>query len=117
MQPQAQNTTPTGVKIEGQYENERNAKNNELFKSIIKEAFGVQDVIVAHHLVYVTSEKRDGFNYEIVEEIPSADTLIFDHVIARKIFGSGFKVQLIKLACEPCETRDQLLRTLYDHRG
>lgn len=105
------------VRIEGSYENERNAKHSELYKAIIRECFGVTDVIVAHHLVYVTNEVRDGFSYDIVEEIPSADCLIFDHDIARHIWGEGFRDVLVKLALEPVETRDALLEKLYKDRG
>lgn len=108
-----QDYTPGGTKIEGAYENDRNAENNQLFKDIIREAFGVTDVIVAHHLVYETQEVRGGFAYQIVEEIPSADALIFDHLIAQRIWGGSYKDVLVKLALEPCETRDALLKILY----
>jgi hypothetical protein len=109
--------TPTGVCIEGAYENDRNAESSDLFKSIIREAYGVQDVIIAHHLVYVTEETRsDGFKYQIVEEVPSADTLIFDHKVAEKLWGAGFKDVLVKLVLEPVETRDALLASLYAAR-
>lgn len=110
--------TETGLRIEGNFENARNAKNSELYKAVIREAFGVNDVIIAHHLVYVAEELRgDGFTYQVVEEIPSADTLLFDHIIAKKIWGDGFKEQLASLALEPCETRDDLFRRLYAARG
>ena len=108
--------TPTGVKIEGAYENDRNAENSALYKAIIREAYGVQDVIIAHHLVYVKVEMRDGFEYQIVEEVPSADTLIFDHDVAAKIWGPGFGKILVKLALEPIATRDALLAKLYGAR-
>jgi len=79
-----------GLKLEGQYENDRNAQSRDLFKAIIREAYGCEDVIVAHHLTYVAEEKRvdkDGraYSFEVVEEIPSADALIFDHDVAKKI--------------------------------
>lgn len=112
----AQDFTPTGIKIEGSYENDRNAENSDLYKAIIRECFKVTDVIVAHHLVYVTSEVRDGFQYQIVEEIPAADTLIFDHEVAERIWGKNFKIVLSRLACEPASTRDNLLRKLYEDR-
>lgn len=113
---QAQDFTPGGVKIEGSYENDRNAANSDLFKAIIREVYGVQDVIIAHHLVYVRVETREGFDYQIVEEIPSADALIFDHDIARKLWGADWQGVLRQLACEPVETRDALLATLYHAR-
>lgn len=110
----AQDFTPTGIRIEGQYENDRNAESRDLFKAMIREAYGVKDVIVAHHLVYETEETRkDGFKYQIVEEIPSADTLIFDHDVAKKLWGAGYLDVIVQLAKEPCATRDKLLSTLY----
>lgn len=112
-----QDWTPGGTKIEGAYENDRNAESAELFKAIIRAAFGVQDVIVGHHLVYVTVERREGFEYQIVEEIPSADALIFDHEIAKRIWGDAWKAVLAALALEPCETRDKRLAELWAARS
>lgn len=80
--------------------------------------YGVKDVIIAHHLVFVTEERReDGFVYQIVEEIPAADTLIFDHEIARRLWGSQWREVLKALALEPSETRDNLLKTYFNNRG
>lgn len=109
--------SPTGIKLEGQYENDRNSVYSELYKAIIREVYGVTDVICAHHLTYVRTEKRsDGFEYQVVQEIPSADTLIFDHEVAEKLWGKGFKSILMQLALEPCETRDELLSRLFYER-
>src|SRR5579862_3341117 len=103
--PRSSDYTPTGLKIEGAYENDRNAESADCFKAVIREAFGVKDVIIAHHLVYEKEETReDGFAYQIVEEIPSADSLIFDHGVAKKIWGNGWKKILRTLAVEPPET-------------
>lgn len=101
--------TPCGIRIEGQYENDRNAEAGELFKAIIRKVYNVKDVIIAHHLVYVTVEKRGGFDYQIVQEIPSADALIFDHFVAKTLWPSDWPKKLTALAMEPCETRDRLL--------
>jgi len=119
---QQKDFTPTGLKLEGQYENDRNAESRELFKAIIREAYGVTDVIVAHHLTYVAEDKRVGedgheYTFETVEEIPSADALIFDHDVAKKIWGENFKDVLVKLALEPCETRDDLLAKFWNERN
>jgi hypothetical protein len=108
--------TPGGMKLEAQYENDRNVASAKLFEDIILEAFDVQDrkVICAHHLTFVRAERReDGFTYQIVQEIPSADALIFDHEIAAKIWGPEFQHILTLLALRPVETRDQLLAELY----
>ncbi len=111
------NITETGLRQEGGFENCRNAIGSDLFKRVLREVYNVQDVIIAHHLVYVKTERHaDGFEYQIVEEVPSADTLIFDHEIARKLFGGSFRNQLCKLACEPVETRDALFAELLAER-
>jgi hypothetical protein len=113
----ASDYTPKGTKIEGAYENDRNAESNDLFKAILKECFGVTDVIIGHHLIYVQEEQReDGFTYQVIEEIPSADTLIFDHAIAKHIWGPTWQSKLVWLAMEPPETRDVLLRKLWNNR-
>ncbi len=113
--------TPTGLKIEGQWENDRNAEGRDLFKAIIREVYGAKDVIIAHHFAYVAQEERmeDGhqFHYEMVEEIPSADTLIFDHDAARKLWGEDqYLNALARLAMEPPSTRDALLGAMYSRR-
>lgn len=107
--------TESGIILEGNYENDRNARNAPLYKKIIREVYGVHDVIIAHHLVYVSTEKRhDGFVYQIVQEIPSADTLIFDHNVAKHLFGDCFRSNLAALACEPADSRDALLQRMVD---
>ncbi|MGM5019247.1 hypothetical protein [Tardiphaga sp. 367_B4_N1_1] len=111
--------TPSGIKLEGPYENDRNGEHADLYKAIIREAFNVTDVICGHHLVYQVEDKRDdGFTYTFVEEVPSADTLIFDHAVAKKIWGEeNFKWFLMQLALEPIETRDAKLAEYYYARG
>jgi hypothetical protein len=111
----ANDFTPTGLKLEGAWENDRNNENADLYKAIIREAYGVSDVICGHHLVYQYEDKRqDGFTYQVIEEIPSADTLIFDHAVAKKLWGEqDYMTYLAALACEPCETRDELLAKFF----
>jgi hypothetical protein len=113
-----QDYTETGMRLEGQFENNRNTEFSGCFKSVIREAYGVQDVICAHHLVYVKEEThKDGFKYQVVEEIPSADALIFDHDVARKIWGDQWQAMLTRFALEPVESRDALFASLYDGRN
>lgn len=110
--------TPQGTKIEGQYENDRNAENSKLFSDIIKEAYNVDQVIIAHHLVYVIQDTdKDGFNIQVIEEVPSADSLIFDHEVAEKIWGPSYLVILQELASLPQVQRDQKLSEYYYARG
>ena len=111
--------TPTGIKLVGPYENDRNTEHSDLYKAIIREVFSVTDVICGHHLVYQVEEQRaDGFTYTFVEEVPSADALIFDHAVARKLWGEAvWRQNLVSLALEPVETRDTLLKHMYENRS
>lgn len=116
--PMARDFTPGGLKLEGQYENDRNISYHQLYKDILREVYGprmppTQDVIIGHHLTYVIVEKREGFDYQIVQEIPSADALIFDHEVAQCIWGDAWASRLTLLALEPPASRDKLLAELY----
>lgn len=97
------------------FENNRNTENGELFKAIITEAYGADEVCPAHHLIYVKIEKREGYpDSRHMDELPSADTLIFDHKVAKKIWGEeNYRDVLARLALEPTDTRDKLLGDLY----
>lgn len=110
--------TPGGMKLEGAWENDRNSVWAKLYEDIICEAWDVKDrkVICAHHLTFVRVEVRGGFEYQIVQEVPSADALIFDHEVARRLWGDRFLYVLAQLAREPVERRDQLLSRLYYSR-
>lgn len=91
-------------------ENTRNASSSELFSAIIKEALpGTTLVVASHHIFF----KRDG----VTDELPAADTLIFDHEIAKKIWGEDYLVVLKRLACEPPYRRDAVLKELFDNRS
>jgi hypothetical protein len=91
------------------YETLRNRAAKETFTTALGEAFDrPQGILIAHHMCF--SEP------EFPEEIPSADTFLFDHDVAKKLFGDKYKEVLIKLALEPVETRDRLFRSLYDGR-
>jgi hypothetical protein len=116
--PNDQFYTPKGLRLEAAYENARNDSASDCFEAILKEAYGVQKAICAHHIVYVLTERRDdGFDYTLTQEIASADSLIFNHDIAKRIWGEDeYKSVLTKLACEPVETRDALLSSLYNNR-
>lgn len=109
--------TPTGLKLEGAYENDRNTQNRKLYADIIREVYNAEQSIIAHHLTYVAIEHRDGFEYQIVEEIPAADTLIFDHEVAQKLWGASWKHVLMRLAITPVPERDVLLATMYYGRA
>lgn len=93
-----------------EHENHRNSKNGGLYEAILREAFpDVSMVACAHHIFF---KRSDG----AVEELPSADALIFDHGIAQKIWGSSFPEVLERLASQPVPERDLLLRELFEGR-
>lgn len=109
--------TPNGIKIEGTYENDRNGEGAETFKAVIREVYNVTDVICGHHLIYEYREARaDGFVYDVVQEIPSADALIFDTDVAAKIFGDKWKSILTILAVTPVGERDKLYAEFVKNR-
>lgn len=87
------------------YENERNKKNAALYTAILQKAWGQStDVLIGHHLC---TEQNHELKTE--NEIPSADTLIFDHEVMGKIFGGKSVAIMMSLAARPAETRDALL--------
>lgn len=110
--------TPTGLRVEQPYENDRNADCKPILKAIIKEVFGTDECMVGHHISFETSDRRpDGFVYTITQEYPSIDTLMFDHAVAKKLWGSAWQSVLTQLALTPTENRDQVLADLYAKRA
>lgn len=85
------------------WENNRNARNAKLYTDIINVAFGKVDVIVGHHLTF----EQHG-NIKTENEVPSADTLLFDTNVAQRVFGEHWKAMLHELALTPCEARDAM---------
>lgn len=93
------------------FETKRNADNAGLFEAIIREVYpDVTFVAAGHHIMFM----RQG--QPIPGEFASADTLIFDHHVAKTIWGEGYRSFLMLLAEEPPEHRDHLLNTLYYER-
>jgi hypothetical protein len=90
-----------------QSENERNVRNKDLYEAIVREAIPDVTVFAAgHHLMFALSDGT-------TNEFSSADTMIFDHVMAKSIWGDDYLAALTRLACEPVETRDTLLHKLF----
>lgn len=91
-------------------ENNRNTDNEALFRDMITAAYPDCTLVVSgHHVFY----KRG----DVTEEIPSADALIFDHTIAKAVWGEEkYLATLATLAIIPAEARDAALRELYNTR-
>ena len=95
----------------GGAENARNERNQKLYASILRAAGVVGPrghIMVGHHLIYAAGGK--------LHEIPGADTMIFDHDIAKAVFGAGWAEALTTLALTPTSDRDEVLRDLFKRR-
>lgn len=92
-------------------ENLRNKMHAPLFVRMLKEAWGPNyDVLIGHHICY----QQHG-NIDTENEIPAADTLLFDHDIMTKLFGDRAVCVMRELATlKPGEREkkvEQLLQT------
>lgn len=88
------------------YENARNKRNAGLYVAIMRAAFGNDcDVLIGHHLTF-----EQGGNLETENEIPSADTLLFDHSVMGKVFGDRAVSIMVHLASIPAESRDEVAK-------
>lgn len=94
-------------------ENFRNVQSRDAFVAACRIAYGCRVVVVGHHLSPVVDEENN-----LIEEIPSADTLHFDHDIAKAVYGKDWKKHLRRLAVlAPCERDEYLAAYLDKHHG
>lgn len=102
-----------------QAENDRNTHNGALFVDIIKAAFGVDEVVmVGHHFVFEPDSAMQQRDLSKLNEIPSADTILFDHDIMGAVFGTVASLVIPALAKLPVAdgVRDAKARELFDAR-
>lgn len=102
-----------------QAENDRNTHNGALFIDIIREAFCVDEVVmVGHHFVFEPQEVMQKLDLTKLNEIPSADTVLFDHDIMGAVFGPVSGIVITQLAMLPVTNgqRDAKARELFDIR-
>lgn len=96
-----------------QAENDRNTHRGGLFIDLIKAAFGVNEVVmVGHHFVFEPTESMQKLDLTKLNEIPSADTMMFDHDIMLAVFGPIAREIMPALAKLPVSSgaRDDLLQ-------
>lgn len=87
-------------------ENARNKRHAALYIHIMQLAMGATtDVLIGHHLCFETDKDINTEN-----EIPSADTLLFDHGIMTAVFGDRALEIMSHLAVTPSESRDEVLK-------
>ena len=101
----------TNAKYYLQAENDRNTHHGPVFIDLIRKAFGIDEVVmVGHHFVFEPQKAMQQFDLSKLNEIPSADTLIFDHDIMKAVFGDRALPLMAKLSQVPAESRDAIVR-------
>lgn len=91
------------------FEGKRNRTNAMLYAALITKAYGTEfEMFIGHHLAY----KPQASAIVTLDEIPSADTLLFDHEIMRANFGPRYIEVMQQLVAQPCEERERLLERL-----
>lgn len=98
------------------FENARNKRHARLYCKLLEAAYGEgglarETEVVGHH---ITFEFRG--DVDTVNEIPSADTLLFDHDIMGKVFGRDTLWVMTTLAVKRAEEREEWLEG-YMSRG
>lgn len=83
-------------------ENQRNHRNHLLYQRLMRLALGECDLLVAHHLTFTYKDEEPN-------EIPSADTLIFDIELMKKVFGTRAQDVTSHLAALNVDARDAML--------
>jgi hypothetical protein len=95
-----------------EYENARNKAAAALFERMLRTAFGDCQVMVGHHI-----GMEFGGDLQTENEIPSADTLCFDHDIMKAVFAEDAIEFMQRLAAVPCYERERMLASLLEHRS
>ncbi len=100
-------------------ENHRNKQFTRLYTDMIAAALKCDNILIAHHLNYKVPNPAAAADDELIaEEIPSADTLIFDHCLMQRIFGGEAIALMTELAGVPVEGRDAALaKRFYGRSG
>jgi hypothetical protein len=90
-------------------ENARNKVNAGLYTAIMQRAMGnTTSILIGHHLCFESAGNIDTEN-----EIPSADTLLFDHDVMTLVFGDRAVDIMQHLAATPHQSRDKVLEAYW----
>lgn len=90
-------------------EHDRNLAQHETIHRLLHRAVGDCHVSVAHHIIFGKTEES------IPNELPSIDTLFFDHDLMTKVFGDEAKRIMVVLASRPAEFRDGVVKDFLDN--
>lgn len=96
-------------------EGHRNRQNAALYAALVCGAYGQSfEMFIGHHLAY----KQKHEEITTLSEIPSADTLLFNHDIMIDIFDVRALDVMSQLARTPAAYREQVLeQMLHDHKS
>lgn len=86
-------------------EGKRNRHNADLFEAILRCAWGDCSVMTGHHIAFLFEGKLD-----TEDEVPSADTLLFDLDIMGAVFGQERDAMLMTIARLPRNDREDHVR-------
>lgn len=90
-------------------ENARNHDAHRTFERFLHRAIGPCRVLVAHHIVFIPAGSDDP------TEIPSADSLCFNHQLMTKVFGEvSAPAIMLTLAKRTPDLRDKVLADFLD---
>lgn len=104
------NNRPTFRYLSG--EGKRNRSNADLFQAMLTLAWGSKcSVITGHHVSFLF----DG-DLSTEDEIPSADTVLFDHAIMGTLFPTDYREIMAKLAPLARYERENATRVLLIER-
>jgi hypothetical protein len=101
-------------------ENKRNAASTAMFQRFFRKAFGDEHeiVLVGHHFMIEPQTGNPEEDLRHMNEVPSADTAIFDHPLMTAVFGEYAIKIMAHLATVPTEggERDKLLESYLNAR-
>lgn len=103
------NSMKEWIMVEGR----RNKQNAALYATLVCGSYGQSfEMFIGHHLAY----KQKHEEITTLSEIPSADTLLFDHEIMIDVFDVRALDVMAQLARTPAVHREGLLaQMLHDH--
>lgn len=85
-------------------EGKRNRHNAALYTAMLNKAWGTCEVIVGHHINFEFDS-----NLDTEDEIPSADTLLFNHQVMMSVFDNPYEVMREIAAMSPYEREEHLV--------
>jgi hypothetical protein len=84
----------------------RNHKSVKLFADMLRVAYPEHkvDILIGHHICFMFND-----DFDTMDEIPAADSLIFDPELMGRVFGSRAKYIMARLAVLSIAERDSAL--------